>query len=171
MSTGSTYCMYRSSILFAFLHPPLSIANPKITSELPNDFPFPDPNFNVSPLFSHARRPLSFIFCHLLFLPPPPPVSIIGRPPCNFIFSLFASSTHQNRLVCRPSSSGLLLFVFVVCACVRLLSNHRAYRANLANGAKFSDGAKLARGSPVGAKYLPTELPQKPNLPMEPNIC
>jgi hypothetical protein len=62
-------CIPPICILFAFLRPPLSIANLKITAALPNDFPFPHPNFHFSPLFSHAsRRPLSFLFVRHLFV-------------------------------------------------------------------------------------------------------
>jgi hypothetical protein len=109
---------------------------------LPNDFPLPDdPYFNFSPLFSHASRPLSFIFCHLLFLPPPPPFIIICRPMCNFLFSLFASSTPKQ--VSLPPTV-VRVVVCCCCSCTRLLSNHCANRAEFANGAEFTDGAELA---------------------------
>jgi hypothetical protein len=158
-------CIPPNCILFAFLHPPLSIANLKIRSALPNHLPFPDPYFNISPLFSHARRSLSFIFCHLLFLPPPHPVSIIGRPMCN---SLFPSLHHQheNRLVSRPSLSGLLLFV--------LLFVRSSFIQPLSDGAEFADGAERAGGSPAGAIFTngtagAKSLPREP--PQEPTIC
>jgi hypothetical protein len=58
-------CIPPNCILFAFLHPPLSTVNLKITSALPNDFPFADLNFNFSPL-SFADQETSVIFpCQL----------------------------------------------------------------------------------------------------------
>jgi hypothetical protein len=89
-------CIPPNSILFAFLHPPLSILDLKITAALPNDFPFPDPNFHFSPLFSHARsRPLSFIclsfICYfsLLLLP-----SLLSAVCCEILY--FPFSHHQH---------------------------------------------------------------------------
>jgi hypothetical protein len=116
-------CIPPNCILFAFLRPPLSIANLKITAALPNDFPFPHPIC------------LSFICYFSLLLLLPSLSSAVRRV---ILYFPFSHHQHKNRLVFHPSSSGLLLFVIVVRACIR---------------------------------HLPTELPQKPNLPMEPIIC
>jgi hypothetical protein len=81
-------CIPPNCILFAFLHPPLSIVNLKITSALPNDFPFLDLNFNFSPLF-FADQEASVIFS----------LSVV-------------ISLSSSRLYYRPSAVKFYIFPF-----------------------------------------------------------